>query len=72
MKFCKDCKHYRPLSWFLNSSEDRARFAKCAGAVTLDPVSGKTEKPYCNLERGRLIGNHCGPGATLFEPKVAP
>ena len=61
MKFCKDCRFFRPGAFYVPD--------KC-----LHPVTERTD-PVTGLHRGkeakevRQEGAKCGPGAILFEPR---
>ena len=63
MKFCKDCKYYRPHQLLPDLD-------KCyADQSDIDVVTGRVKYKYAVFERRRTDVYNCGPGAKLFEQK---
>lgn len=65
MKFCKDCKHYRPDDYrvLFFKIKGEPELATCAAFP--NPVTGSGWE-YCGPER--KYGTSCGPEAKLWEP----
>lgn len=76
MKYCSDCKHYRPDLTY-EVERDRAYLSRCAltgegssnGAdAMVHPLFSnvRVRMEFCSAER---LGERCGPDAKLFEAK---
>ena len=66
-KLCKDCKYYKK-DWMEHIFCGDDRFDKCCNPVfSINLVTGKNRKVYCDILRGKYGG--CGPEARHFEPK---
>nr|WKF58806.1 hypothetical protein HUO10_003307 [Paraburkholderia busanensis] len=64
MKFCKDCKHYRPVvATILFAIPDQCH----AGEQRRDPVNGY-RIPLGSPSDLRMEGGKCGVEGKLFEP----
>lgn len=81
MKFCKDCRFYRPDVEFLDESK-QVKYGKCAAPqnpFSFNTTSGEPhyDNPYCSIHReygwflSRLI-TRCGKSARWFKPKESP
>ena len=65
MKFCKDCKWFRPN----DGDSDIYKYAKCASPqAEFNPVSGEPLLMYCFSQRMDATKS-CKPEALWFEPK---
>lgn len=61
-KFCKDCKHYRPMGF---------PFGRCkAVQMDLDMRTGKSKDWYADLQR-EYEHRECGPPGRLWERRAA-
>jgi len=69
MKYCEDCKHYRPRERFLSSmdSDYAKKFAKCERTNIGVSRDTSDHMEYCSVERGNSM--NCGPEAKHFEVK---
>jgi hypothetical protein len=69
MKFCKDCKHYRPPIVDYKCAIPAACFAaKGKGTGEFDPVTGDERRYSGSPYVLRSEGAGCGPDAEWFEP----
>lgn len=68
MKYCKDCKHFRPAVGGLNETE----YAKCRYNLAVSPVTGRAEiktqtSEFCITLRQSKAQADCGCEARFFE-----
>lgn len=69
MKFCKDCKHYRPGAVSVKIyCEAACMAANGNGTGEFDPVTGVERRYSGNPHDLRAEVTRCGPDAKWFEP----
>lgn len=64
-KFCKDCKHHKPLNLSLSNN---GFGDECLRETSVNKITGETEVGMCSVAR---IWS-CGRDAKNFESKVSP
>jgi hypothetical protein len=78
MKFCKDCRHYRPKTlWWKELFRDASECGlystcKCKDEVRIDPVSGEQWITYTSCRHERTMRQYfipevCGPEGKHWE-----
>lgn len=67
MKLCKDCKHYRGMSFWEILFTNGVNLTVCAHPDLVSKVDG-TAREFCDVQRSFSL-TECGKDGRLFEAK---